>query len=207
MSRRRGRKTGSSDFADRLKWIDSFFHGTSDVHRTMRGLVVKFDRAKIPYAVVGGMAVNAHGHHQTTDDVDVLLTPEGFVRFEELVGEGNYDLQSGRKRRFRDRVTGVSVDFVIAGTRPGWLRPSFVVYPDPAAVTEVIDGVCYVNLRTLVELKLAIGRYRDLGDVAALIAVHNLDETFTEQLEPSLRPLYLLCLEQKRREDEFEARS
>ncbi len=70
----------------------------------------------------------------------------------------------------------------------------------------MIDGVPYVGLVWLIRLKLTTGRYRDLGDVAALIRVHQLDETFLAQLPASLHKAFLECLEEMRREEEFEAR-
>ncbi len=67
-------------FLERLKEISRFFAGRDQVHRTMYRLILDLEQAGVPYAVVGGMAVNGHGHRQTTDDVDVLLTPEGFAQ-------------------------------------------------------------------------------------------------------------------------------
>jgi hypothetical protein len=206
MTQRRNANTQDDEFWESLKEASRFVAGSSRVHRTMRGLVVKFEKAKIPYAILGGMAVNAHGRRQTTDDVDVLLSPQAFVQFRERIAEGNYHLKTGRRWRFIDRANGIPVDFVLAGTSPGWLRPSPVVYPDPENVTEMIDGVCYVNLRTLVELKLATYRYRDFADVTALIKARNLDESFAEQLDPTVRPDFIVCLEEKRRDEEFDAR-
>jgi hypothetical protein len=194
-------------FWESLREAGRFFTGCGKVHHAMRELAVKLDRANIPYAVVGGMAVNAHGHRQTTDDTDVLLSRDSLARFQTVVAAENYELQSERRWRFLDRVQGTPIDTVITGTFPGWLRRTPVVYPNPADVTEVIDGIRYVNLRTLVELKLAMHRYRDRGDVTALIGVHNLDESFADQLDPSVRPAYIHCLEEKRREDEYEARN
>ncbi len=193
------------DMREWQKPLYDFLRDTRDVRRTLRSLVVKFIRAKIPYAVVGGLAVNAHGVRNISNDVDVLLTGEMFARFQERIAEGNYDPELGRKRRFRDRVTGVAIDFAITGIRPGWFRPSLWAYPDPESVIETIDGVSYVKLRTLVELKLATGRYRDLADAAGLIAVHHLDETYTHQLDPCLHPLFIHCLKEVRRQVDFDA--
>ena len=50
-----------------------FFQKNDPVHKTMRRVVKQLEKAKIPYAIVGGMAVNAHGYRRTTNDVDVLL--------------------------------------------------------------------------------------------------------------------------------------
>jgi hypothetical protein len=41
--------------------------------------------------------------------------------------------------------------------------------------------------------------------VVALIRVHELDEAFAERLDPTVRGDYVECLEEKRREDEYEA--
>lgn len=73
-------------------------------------------------------------------------------------------------------------------------------------MSDIIRGNRYVNLITLVQLKLAARRYKDFGDVVELIRTHNLDETFAEKLAPSVRGDYLECLEEKRREDEYETR-
>jgi hypothetical protein len=64
-----------------------------------------------------------------------------------------------------------------------------------------------VNLRTLIELKLAARRYQDFADVVALIRVNNLDEAFAKNLHTSVRADYIECLEEKRREDEYEVRN
>ena len=69
----------------------------------MRRLAKRLERAGIPYAIVGGMAVNAHKYRRTTDDVDVLLTPEGLAEFRERFVTKNYRQKRRRPRRFVDR--------------------------------------------------------------------------------------------------------
>src|SRR6516165_4270715 len=66
-------------FQNRLKEIGMFFQGTDAIHQTMNKIAGDLEKAHIPYAIVGGMAVNAHRYGRTTDDVDVLLTGEGFA--------------------------------------------------------------------------------------------------------------------------------
>jgi hypothetical protein len=81
---------------DRLKEIGMFFEKRSPQHQTMRRLARRLKKAGIPYAIMGAMAVNAHGAERTTRDVDVLLTPEGLERFrQEFVGDV-YDQVEGR---------------------------------------------------------------------------------------------------------------
>ena len=183
-----------------------FFQGTAPVHQTMNRLAEALERSNIPYAIVGGMAVNAHGHRRTTDDLDVLLTAEGFTEFRRLFLNAEYDPVPQRPRRFTDRANGVTLDILVTGRYPGSGKPGPIVYPTPDEVSEVIENKRVVNLVTLITLKLAARRHQDFADVVSLIRVHNLAETFAEKLHSSLHRDYIECLEEKRREDEYEAR-
>src|SRR5690242_18953967 len=60
-----------------LNYIGEFFMGTDPVHETLRTVTRKFDELGIPYAVVGALAMGAHGYVRATVDVDLLVTLEG----------------------------------------------------------------------------------------------------------------------------------
>jgi hypothetical protein len=194
-------------FWEGLKEISLFFQGKDEVHKSMRRIAKRLERAGIPYAVVGGMAVFAHKYRRTTADVDVLLTPEGFAEFRARFVAKNYRPTEGRSRRFVDKVNEIGVDFLVTGLFPGRGHPGPIAYPDPGLVNQEIDKVRVIDLKTLVELKLAARRHRDFGDVVELIRFNELDEAFAEQLHPTVRRDYIECLEEKRREDEYEARN
>ncbi len=194
------------DFIARLKEIDMFFQKRDKVHQTMQRVAKELDKAGISYALMGAMAVNAHGAERTTKDVDILLTPEGLSRFRDELAPGAFDQVPNRPRRFVDRKNGVGVDVLLTGNYPGRGGPGPFAFPDPADVGQMIKKIRVVNLPQLIQLKLAARRYYDFGDVVFLIRVHNLDESFAEQLHPSVRSDYVECLEEKRREDEYEAR-
>src|SRR4051812_20169984 len=85
-------------FWERLKEIDMFFQKNDPVHQTLRRLVKRLEKAGIPYAVVGAMAVNYHGARRTTDDVDVLVTKEGLERFRNDLLPKFYKPIEGRTR-------------------------------------------------------------------------------------------------------------
>lgn len=172
----------------------------------MRRLVRRLQRAKISHAVVGGMAVLAHGHERLTKDVDVLLTREGLRQFRVLFVPKYYRQVAGRARRFIDAANNGTVDILMTGLFPGRGEPGPIAFPDPSEVSEVHDKIPVVNLMTLITLKLAARRHQDFADVVNLIAAHNLDESFGNQLHPTLRGDYIECLEEKRREDEYLAR-
>ena len=183
-----------------------FFQGKDPVHQTMRRAARRLERIGIPYAVVGGMAVNAHRHKRTTGDVDLLLTEEGFNDFcTRFVGK-NYSRVPDRPFRLLDRTSQVTIDILVTGLFPGSGDPGPIAYPDPDDVSETIDKIRVLNLVALIELKLAARRYKDFGDVVELIRSNELDEPFAEGLHTSVRGDYNECLEEKRREDLYEAR-
>jgi hypothetical protein len=194
------------DFDRRLKEIDMFFEGRGKEHKTMRRLVENLEKAKIPYAIMGGMAVNAHHYERTTNDVDVLVTQAGFNEFRRRFVPRSYDPVPGHPRRFLDRRHHVTFDLLVTGLFPGSGKPGPIAFPDPAAVSETINKMQVVNLATLIQLKLAARRHRDFGDVVELIRVNNLDESFQGRLHPVVHRDFIECLEEKRREDEYEAR-
>lgn len=193
-------------FMDRLQEIGMFFQKRSPQHQTMRRLVRRLKKAGIPYAVMGAMAVNAHGAERTTRDVDILLTPEGLERFrQEFVG-AVYEPVADRPRRFRERQSGVTVDCLITGRFPGTGKPGPFAFPDPVEASEEIEKIRVLKLPQLIQFKLAARRFYDFGDVVFLIRTHQLDESFLPQLHPSVHRDYIECLEEKRREDEYLAR-
>jgi len=193
-------------FVRRLKEIGMFFQGKDEIHKALRRLVKRLDKAGIAYALMGGMAVNAHKYQRTTGDVDVLLTPEGLAEFQKRYLGKNYRLKEGHKRRFIDRANNIQIDCLVTGLFPGSGKPGPIAYPDPDDVRERIENIEVVNLPTLVQLKLAARRYQDFADVVSLIRVHQLDESFADRLHPSMQSDYIECLEEKRREEEYEAR-
>ncbi len=183
-----------------------FFQKRSPQHQTMRRLVRRLEKAGIPYAIMGAMALNAHKAERTTADVDVLLTAEGLETFcNELVPKF-YRTVEGRSRRFVEKKSGVTVDCLVTGRYPGSGKPGPIAFPDPTAASELIERIRVITLPQLIQLKLAARRHKDFGDVVFLIGIHNLDESFLSHLHPSVRQDFIECLEEKRREDEYEAR-
>lgn len=191
---------------DSIKDVDMFFQKNDPVHKSMRRTIKNLEKAKIPYALLGGMAVNLHGYRRTTNDVDILLTAEGLAEFQKRFVPKHYDTIPQRPRRFTDRKNQVIIDFLVAGLYPGNGQPGPIAFPDPIAVRTTIEGWEVINLAVLIELKLAARRYQDFADVVALIRAHQLDESFQNQFHPSLRSDYIECLEEKRREDKYNAR-
>jgi hypothetical protein len=172
----------------------------------MRRLVKEMERAGIVHAIIGGLAVYAHGHRRLTVDVDILLTADGLEAFKRGIVPKGYDPVPNRPRRFVDRKNGVTIDVLVTGRFPGSGRPGPIAFPDPSSVRERIENHYYVNLATLIQLKLAARRWKDFADVVDLIQANNLDESFLDRVHTSVQQDFIECLEEMRREDEYEAR-
>lgn len=194
------------NFWKALKELDMFYQGKDPVHQSMHRLVKRLEKANIPYAIMGGMAVVAHKHKRATNDVDVLMTVEGYADFRKRFVPKNYTKSEEKARRFVDKLNTITVDVLVTGLFPGTGQPGPIAFPDPKAVSTTINKVRHINLVTLIQLKLAAGRHRDFGDVVDLIRANDLGESFADRLHPSVRNDYIECLEEKRRDDVYDAR-
>ncbi len=186
----------NNDWGRALNEGSRFFEEKSAVQDTLLKITKRLRDLGIPYAVVGGMALYKHGHRRFTDDVDLLVTAEGLKEIHErLEGLGYVPPFTGSKQ-LRDAETGVRIEFLISGAFPGDGKPKPVAFPDPATVSVDFDGITYLSLPCLIELKLASGmtggghRLKDFADVNELITILKLPADFAEQLNPYVRDRY-----------------
>ena len=174
-----------------------YFMGQGELNNALTQLSADLERHGIAYAVVGAVALMAHGYPRFTEDIDLLLTREGLETFRrELIGLGYLPAFEGARKKFRSALAGVPVEFILTGEYPGDGQPKPVSFPDPATSSVEIDGVQVLTLESLIELKLASGmtapdRLKDLADVQELIKLRGLDESFAEKLNPYVREQYL----------------
>jgi hypothetical protein len=179
------------------------FQEGGSVHETLRRITARLDALGVAYAVAGGMALFHHGYRRFTEDVDLLVTREGLTLLhEELEGRG-YLPPFPQSKNLRDTSTGVAVEFLVTGGYPGDGKPKPVRFPDPVEVQHTQDGISYLNVETLVELKLASGmtgqgRLKDLADVSQLIKLLGLPLDFDQRLNPWVRQRYLELWEESR---------
>ncbi len=179
-----------------VREVDDFLMGESKVHRTLDRIARRLEELQVDFALAGGLAVGLRGHIRLTVDVDILVTAEGLARFKERwLGRGYVDKFEG-SRGVRDTETQVAVDFLITGDYPGDGLPKPIRFPDPCSIPPVEGSYRVLDLKTLIELKLASGmsapdRLLDLADVISLIRANQLTEDFAESLDPYVRKKYL----------------
>jgi hypothetical protein len=182
------------NYEDGLEQARRYFMGDADVQRAARHLAAALGEMGIPYVICGALAVTAYGHARLTQDVDVLLTPEGLRRSKERwLGRGWVERFPGPKG-MRDTEHNLKIDVLLAGDYPGDGKPKPVRFPDPATVGVGVDlgGTSTIALPRLVELKLASGmtapdRPRDLDDVIQLVRANALPRDFGDTLDPWVR--------------------
>ena len=152
----------------------------SPIHSAAQRIAGALTEMEIPFAIAGALAANAHGHIRTTEDVDILLHPDGLRDFKSRwLGKGWVEKFTGSKG-IRDAVHNVNIDVLLTGEYPGDGLEKPVVFPEPTTAAEYDEeGIPILSLPVLLELKLASGmtapdRPRDLDDVIQLIRANQL---------------------------------
>jgi hypothetical protein len=70
-----------AQFMESVAYSSRFLMGESNVQQALLRICDALSAAGIPHAVVDALALGQHGYRRTTEDVDLLLTPEGLARF------------------------------------------------------------------------------------------------------------------------------
>jgi hypothetical protein len=168
------------------------FDEKSAVFQALHKIAKRLNELGIPYAVVGGMALFRHGLRRFTEDIDILVTKQSLAEIHRRLDGLGYIPPSGTNKQLRDTDLGVRIEFLTTGEFPGDGKPKPVAFPDPTGVSFEADGIRYLNLPDLIELKLASGmtnpgRIKDLADVQELVKALKLPATFAERLNSYVR--------------------
>ena len=182
-----------------IREAEQLYQGQGRLRKTYDRLTKRLEALGVAYGVVGGYALIVHGVRRFTEDIDILVSGEGLDRLhKKLIGLGYVRVATG-SRNLRDVETGVKIEFIVAGEFPGDGKPKTVVFPAPEAVVERREGIEVINLKSLIELKLASGmtakgRLQDLADVQRLIQEYGLNAEYAEKLNAYVREKFLELL-------------
>lgn len=171
------------------------FEENSAVFQALYAIAARLHDLKIPYVVVGGMALFRHGVRRFTEDVDILVTRDDLRTIHDQLDGRGYLPPFAHSKHLRDTQLGVKIEFLTTGDFPGDGKPKPVSFPDPRTVCWESDGIHYITLPKLIELKLASGmtnpgRLKDLADVQELIKTRQLPVEFAEQLDAFVQEQY-----------------
>jgi len=148
----------------------------------LRELLATLQRHRVQYTVVGGVAVQVHGHRRTTKDLDVIPRPDR-DNLERLaaalieLGAHPRDLPGGAPTA--EHLAGAPIVPPLS-TDHGELHilrdvPGAPPYDDLIAHALVIDfdgiALAIAGLDDLIAMKRASGRPADERDIAALTAL------------------------------------
>ena len=167
----------TNSFSDTLREASEFFAKRGRIYDTLDNVTRRLGDEGIEYAVIGALALVAHGYERFTIDVDLMTTSDGLdAVHERLVGHG-YSVIT--RKRLLDLRTEVNIDFIVASELPEVVK---------------IDGYNIIALPKLVELKIVCGRQlawlKHLADVQELIKAIKPPRDFGAQLDPSVRDEY-----------------
>jgi hypothetical protein len=108
----------------------------------------------VKHALVGGLAVGAHGWPRATRDVDFLVDDSAFLKTE----SGLVILRAG----IPVQAHGIAVDTVSVRDDERHLLPAI-------EAAEVSEGIPVISIDALIYLKLASPRSQDRQDVVQLV--------------------------------------
>jgi hypothetical protein len=172
------RLTEVLELADQLREGRDAMQSPQDLPGRFGATIQAVDRVlqamKCESVLAGGWAVWRLGFAaRVTEDIDIVLPAaqiEEFLRVAEASGFESLPQPMRRWPKVRHRESGIKVDILPEGARPGNLKdPAPTTIPHPEAMGAIPGCLRYIRLASLVELKLAAGRHRDRHDVVELI--------------------------------------
>lgn len=173
--------TEQLEVADQLRAGRDTMHEPQDLPgrygRVVRALDHVLQSMACESVVGGGWAVWHHGYvSRVTQDIDIALAAHRIDEFLRVAAVSGFDVltvPAGRWPKVRHKETGIKVDLLPEGARPGTTaKPAPTLIPHPARMGAAGTRLRYMSLPSLMELKLAAGRGRDESDVIELLRVH-----------------------------------
>lgn len=149
----------------------------------LHALLATLDRHDVEYTVIGGIAVQVHGHRRTTKDLDVIPAPDeqNLERVMHALAELEArprDIPGGRLPTAQQLATAPVVPPLT--TRHGELHilrdvPGAPCYADLRARALVIElrgiSIAIAGLDDLIAMKRASHRPSDIRDIAVLTQI------------------------------------
>jgi hypothetical protein len=160
---------------------------------TLLKIAKRLRELNISYAVGGEMAMFFHGLECSADVLELLVSRESLGEIHQrATGLEFISSTAYGSKDILDRANGVTVKFLVAADYPGDGRRKPVAYPDPIEASDEKDGIRWMKLPVLIEIKLASGmtnpaKAKDLDDVRNLIDELNLDANYGQNLNEYVR--------------------
>ena len=164
-----------------------------ELNEPFRDFIGIFERLRISYALIGGLAVGVHGIPRPTHDLDftIAIERERLPAFFEAVVELGYDVPHEFTTGWVDQVAGmplvkarqwvagktIDVDVFLAESR---FQKSLLQRRGRAEVEGISAWIA--SPEDLILLKLLANRPRDIGDIQDILMVQGqLDDAYLNQ--------------------------
>lgn len=134
-------------------------------------LIQSLNEHNVRFVIIGAVAVIAHGHVRTTQDIDIFAEPtkENMTRTLNALKETGYDIQDvtvdealQKKLLFRDYILRTDIHPSVVGIdfETLWQNKIKLYFHE--------EEVYFASLDDLIKMKKAAGRPRDLEDLRYL---------------------------------------
>lgn len=160
----------------------------------LRRVTSALERADIPYAVVGGNAVQVwvaqvdEAAVRNTRDVDILIQRSDLERAVDTLGkEGFVYRHAADVSMFLDGPEAKARDAVHVVFASEKVRPEYVLPTPDLSESELIKDTRTLRLEALVRMKLTSFRDKDRVHVRDMLDVGLIDETWLDRFPAELR--------------------
>lgn len=146
--------------------------------RTVRAVDHVLGVTRIDAVVAGGWAVWRHGFiGRVTEDLDIVVGANHIEEFIRVAGMSGFEVVPAGAEvwpKIRHKETGINVDILPEGGRPGVpSSPAPTTIAPPSQMGAGGAVLRYIQLPSLIELKIAAGRARDESDVVELLRANS----------------------------------
>lgn len=156
-------------------------------------IFAEFNKTKIQYLIVGGLAVNLYGYNRFTGDIDILLAldKENLVKMEKLMKKMGYnarlpveiqELQNTQKLKnwikekglkaytfINDKHPQLSIDILVEESLDFQKK-----FKDKTDIKVWDIELPVISFENLISMKKKANRDKDLLDIQALLELKNL---------------------------------
>lgn len=143
----------------------------------LRRLAADLETHRVPWALVGGLAITLRASPRTTADIDVMVPLEGDAQAESLLGflisrgwrvEREFHDREHRIASVRLRGPGAASETVDLLFHVAGIEAEVAAGADPMAILDRIEAPV-ASRAALIALKVLAGRDKDREDLAALL--------------------------------------
>lgn len=172
---------------------------------TLRAVAADLNESGVDFSVIGALAMFTHGYRRFTHDVDVLFAAADYARACEVLDRKGYQECFPGSRALQHASTGVRIDVYSVASL---VQKSSVLACVEGFLSSSVrrDGIPYVDLPTLLALKITLGesapdKERHRADAQALMLHCLLPREYAENLPLELRSAFISLWEPLRHPD------